>query len=316
MASRTQLGQGWQPRNPHDMSPITSQQLWDAYSAGVQARQSPAMEDNIVRMLWGVDWQVDFLDPQNGSLLVQGGLDALANFLEYAYDTVHGITKVTSSADDHLPYQIFFPTLWSGLNGEMPEPTGAQGLTEITADDVMQGRWTGVYDPVWQAKYVLKLQDHKKKLVIWPFHCLRGTYGAALAPAWMEFLMFWAGARDAAYNLTPKGSFWGAEMYAPQQALVQHPEDPNAVIVALYDEMEEADEIDAGGVAENFCFDEWANANISEFGQRNSQVLTKFRFNRAFTAPIQFPGYEVGLRAQYQRYAQSGIQIVGSNPYL
>jgi tRNA A37 threonylcarbamoyltransferase TsaD len=105
-------------------------------------------------------------------------------------------------------------------------------------------------------------------------------------------------------------------MYAPQEALIPSPKDANAVLTFLFDELEQADVIIPGGVAENFCLDEWVRSNIREFLRRGKDdIIKRLHFNRDFTAPIQFPGYEDLLRAQYAYYAQNGVVFEGNNPY-
>lgn len=311
---------GWQRQEAGDLTPLNSAQLYEAFEAGRRARRPGtllAKDDSTKLLLWGVDWQYDFLAP-DGTLSVPGGLEALGRFLNHAYDNAEKITMVTASQDDHPhPFMIFFPATWIDADGNYPEPSGGGKLTIITFEDLRSGRWRRNIDN-WQIQYVHTLEGHQKQLVIWPLHCLRGTQGAQLAPAWQQFMYYWAGLRNAVFSITPKGSFWGSEMYAPQRALVPHPQDTSAVIVPLYDEMEEADIIIPGGVAENFCVAAWVEANIVEFAQQRNrpEVLKKFRFNREFTAPIEFPGYEDGLRAQYAFYRANGVQFDGPNPYL
>lgn len=300
----------WKPSPASRREPLDSFELAAAWNAGVRARQSLASEDTVIRMMWGVDLQDDFIW---GSLPVPGGEAALGRFVEWGYDNVHTITRITASADDHMYNQIFHPAAWMDQDGNHPDPL-VTGPLVITMADIRAGKWIPLLDQEWQMRYVFRLEQAGKVLVIWPYHCIRGTKGSSLAPAWIEFMTFWAGARNAQYNHTLKGSFWGSEMYAPQEALVPHPSDPNAKLVRLYDELVDVDQIMAGGLAENYCFDEWARANISEFSTRAPEVLRRFTFNREFTAPITaIPGWEDRLRAQYALYQQHGITVENLN---
>lgn len=303
----------WKSSKPNRMEPITSTEIHEAWMAGFKARLSPAAHDTQTLLAWAVDFQIDFLD---GSLTVPGGWQALAKFIQWAYDNIHRITHFTASADDHMIYQIFHPAMWEDADGNPPPPTSATSTTVITLDDIKSGRWIPTYNAEWQMRYVFRLEKHRKALVIWPYHCLRSTNGANLAPALLELMAYWSGARNAQYDITQKGSFWGSEQYAPQEALVPHPDDPNAKIVRLYDEMEDADVIVPAGIAENFCLDEWFRSNIAEFGKRNPEVLKKFDFDREFTAPIPLPNYESGLREQYQFYVANGITVRNAGQFL
>jgi hypothetical protein len=300
----------------------SADELFAAFTDGVNARRSLAREDTLVRHEWGVDWNNDFVyetfGTNHGTLYVPGGEDACQNWVNMIMDEVHEITMLTKSSDLHHPFQIFFSPLWKygqqyptkSLRGQYVKPSNfATGeITLIPYEDVRKGFFEPVHDPKWQVFYVKTLGINASKvLVIWPWHCMEGTWGQAFAPAVQVASAYWEGARGARAMNWFKAFFWGAEMYSPQEAEVKHPEDPNAEIVGIYDDLELADQTGVGGLARSHCVFEFLKKNLNRFKDRRPEVLQKMIVRNRMSAAI--PGYDKEIAALDQELIAAGVTI-------
>ena len=253
----------------------------------------------------------------DGVLAVPGSRKALGMWVESLMDEVDEVTMLTLSSDLHHPLQIFFPTLWmygtGRMAGQMLRPSNfvTGEITYVRSADLDSGLIVPTYDPDWQDYYVRQLESSGgKTLTIYDFHCMEGSLGAAFVPAVQVATKYWEGRRGARASVWFKGNFWGTEMYAPQEAEVPHPHDTNSVITGVYDDLEEADETEIGGLAETHCVLEFNKKNVKRFENRRPEVLATLTLRRSMTAPIPYPGYEQELAANYQLFAQHNIRVI------
>ncbi|MCP8618101.1 isochorismatase family protein [Salirhabdus salicampi] len=125
-------------------------------------------------LLLAIDVQNDFMD--GGALGVPGAKEDTARIVTFIEEHSEDITQIMVSLDTHKPQQIFHPCWWEDGQGREPDP-----FTIITARDVKEGKWKPKYYEIASVRYVQMLErNSKKQLCIWPYHCLQGTYGAAL----------------------------------------------------------------------------------------------------------------------------------------
>ncbi|MDO8425810.1 MAG: nicotinamidase [bacterium] len=179
--------------------------------------------------LVGIDAQKDFCFPE-GTLYVAGrsgtgAMDDSARLASFIYREVDVITDITMTMDTHFAYQIFFPAFWVTEAGEPLAPhslidldpsgrminvslAGAVLHANIRPNPAMAA-WLGG-DYAWLCKqaqyYVEELKRAGKyTLYLWPFHCILGTDGHALAGVIAEARMFHAFLRGAQSHCEVKG---------------------------------------------------------------------------------------------------------------
>ncbi len=182
---------------------------------------SPACADKKGLNLLVIDMQIDFCFP-SGSLYVAGrsGLGALEDLrrtTEFIYRKLGCISRIFCSMDTHYPHHIFFPSAHLCRNGHHPP-----AYTTITADEYRGGVYRANPDMAlclekadvafWLKNEYEELnklfirycetleKTGRKKLYLWPNHCLVGSNGHRL-PLLLEtarlFHSYVRGARNA-----------------------------------------------------------------------------------------------------------------------
>ena len=194
------------------------QRLFEAAAAWRREHAvSPAAADRRNVHLLLIDVQKDFCFPE-GSLYVagrsgRGALDDNRRTAEFVYRNLDVLTRITTTMDTHLAFQIFFPSFWVGRDGAPLAP-----YREITTEDLDRGEarpnpavaaWLCGGDEAWLARqvrfYCAELEKAGKyRLYLWPLHCLLGGDGHALAlragamaKAWTKWTQWteWTGLR-------------------------------------------------------------------------------------------------------------------------
>ena len=171
-----------------------------------------------------IDPQNDFVDPR-GSLCVPGAdrdMDRLADFLNRWGDEIDDI-HVT--LDSHREVDIAHPIFWVDSAGNHPQP-----FTTVTIDDLNQGRWK-TRMPGWNKRagdYLRQLEaDGRYQLMIWPPHCIIGSWGHAIYQNLSDELRNWEKKHFAIVDYVTKGSNIWTEHYSAVKAEVVDPEDPS-----------------------------------------------------------------------------------------
>ena len=137
------------------------------------------MAKRVIHLL-GIDPQCDFAianGPGNekGALVVAGAEADMNRFGQFIVKNQRRIDEINITLDSHQYIHIAHPSFWTNSKGEHPTP-----FTMISEDDVKNGVWRA-YNPKWQTTaqaYVTALKTNARYvLVIWPPHCLIGTWG-------------------------------------------------------------------------------------------------------------------------------------------
>lgn len=113
-----------------------------------------------------IDPQNDFME--DGNLAVKGARDDILNLTTFIYNNLRKIDKIKVSLDTHTYKQIFYQTWWVDENGNHPD--------FYTVIDE-QSKFKPVYHKDYSMKYIKYLAKNDKELIIWPYHCLLGTFG-------------------------------------------------------------------------------------------------------------------------------------------
>ncbi len=291
--------------NANRVGQIYEPDFQNAYERGLAEFKAPASQDSPRVLAWLIDVQVDFVFPApTGRLTVPGAVEDTRRTLEWIYRNVHQITQIAASLDTHTPFQIFYPSWWKNRQGEHPAP-----FTVITADDVRQGIWQPVTEPVWSIRYLEELErDGKKQLMIWPFHCMEGTTGRALVPALSEAVMYHSGARMAQPTYLTKGTIAHTEFYSvvePEVKYSKHPE--GGLNTRFLDMIAKFDLIYVAGQARSHCVLETMNSVMRHFAAQ-PDIIRKLRFLDDCTSSI--PGFEKATEAAINQFVAKGMRLV------
>ena len=136
-----------------------------------------------------IDPQNDFMDVAGAALPVPGAnadMDRLANWLHGHGDAVQTITL---TLDSHASVGVERTSFWQQADGS---PVAA--FTLVTAADVAAGR----YLPRQAANlpevtaYLTALEaSGQRQLVVWPVHCVLGTWGHNIHPGLSDAIAHW-----------------------------------------------------------------------------------------------------------------------------
>lgn len=216
--------------------------------------------------LFIVDPQNDFCDP-NGSLYVPGAEDDMKRLAAMIHRTKGKLDDIHVTLDSHHHLDISHPTMYKRVSdGAQPDPftilgvdngkivkcdLDATGQKLPTTEEYTTARF-GFYDRV---KSYLEALDATGRYphVIWPLHCLIGSWGACIVPELLDAIHEWE-SMIAKTNYVTKGSNIFTEHFSGIKAEVPDPDDPTTQInTGLIQTLEEADIIAFTGEALSHC---------------------------------------------------------------
>lgn len=277
--------------------------------AGNGLALKPSHTDETRTALLLVDMQVDFIH-EDGSLSVPGAVDDTRRLIEWLYAHTGDITTIFASLDSHVPMQIFSPSWWQNDDHKHPAP-----YTVITQDDVKHGVWQPIFAPDWSAEYVERLEEnHKKQLMIWPYHTLIGTPGHNLTPALYEAIAYHTEARQSDPVFMLKGMHPRSENYSLFEPEVKLDELPNGGLdVKRLDELATYDRIYIAGQAKSHCVLE-SVSTMMRYYEGNEAIISKIRVLMDAMSSVAHPEIDFEAMAQetFDRFAQHGLKITGT----
>lgn len=240
----------------------------------------PATKNKERVLVIAIDVQQDFMD--NGSLEVQNANKDVERATKFIYDNMDDISQIAVSLDTHNPFQIFFPCWWVGENGNNPDP-----YTVITLADLDAGKWKPLINPIASREYVEHLEkDGKKTLVVWPYHCLQGTTGAALENQFANIVYFHSVAKKTMVQRLVKGQDPLSEMYG---IIKPEYDTKNYINIDFLNKIEKFEKVIILGEAKSHCVLE-SIKQILEYYENNQEVTKKIYILEDCMSVI--PGFE------------------------
>ncbi|MFD2372091.1 hypothetical protein ACFSO0_19410 [Brevibacillus sp. GCM10020057] len=271
--------------------------------AKAASEQLPPASSDTERILFlAIDMQNDFME--GGELAVPGSHRDVANAARFLYNHMDKITRIAVSLDTHQPRQIFHPLWWVDESGNHPAP-----FTIITPEAVESGAWRAVWHPEESADYVKKLAEGSKKaLCIWPYHCLEGTYGAALESQFANVVFFHAVARQSTPLRIVKGKEPTSEMYGIIQPEVA-PEGTEGNLELLR-ELKQYDRIFVAGEAKSHCVLESLRQILAHYAS-DRDLTSRITVLSDCMSPI--PGFEASTEEAFAKWQELyGITVTTS----
>lgn len=165
-----------------------------------------------------IDPQNDFCDIAGAALPVPGADADMRRFAAFMKEARGRITDITVTLDSHATVGIERVTFWTGADGKPVAP-----FTQITEDDVRAGR----YAPRGRDKlpdvlaYLRALEKGGRyRLVVWPVHCVVGTWGHNIHEAVAPEIADWEQQSQRVAFRALKGLNPMTEQYSAVQAEV------------------------------------------------------------------------------------------------
>ena len=174
--------------------------------------------------LFVIDPQNDFMDVEGAALPVPGAtadMDRLSSFIA----SVAGyIDDIVVTLDSHASVGIERTTFWLDASGNAVAPCTAITVAEFQA---------GVYRPRYEHRtqealaYLQALEaGGERTLLVWPVHCVLGTWGHNIAPVLSTQLAAWEMSSGQTCEKVLKGLHPMTEQYSAFRADVPRADDP------------------------------------------------------------------------------------------
>lgn len=234
-----------------------------------------------------IDPQNDFCDP-GGSLRVVGADADMTRLAAFIGAVGHKLNDIHVTMDSHHTIDIAHPAWWQSAKDQMIGTTRYRAgqnpnpFTMITPKDVDPS------NPVWisinpdltkrSIDYVNALEaKNRYKLVVWPEHCLIGTWGHNIFDPLSVALRKWERTNFGVVDTVTKGSNVYTEHYSAIQAEVPDPNDPSTLLSvapgSLIDSLTQCDQVLLAGEALSHCMASTVRDIAAEFGQDNVKKL-------------------------------------------
>jgi nicotinamidase/pyrazinamidase len=218
-----------------------------------------------------IDPQNDFCDPK-GSLYVNGASDDMKRLSAFISQNKTKLFDVHVTLDSHHLFQIFHPLFWRDVSGKSPAP-----FTRITQDDIEKGAWIPAIPAMRERAlaYVKSLAtSNRYQLIIWPVHCLIGSWGTQVQSELFDVLKTWEVSTTGMVDYVTKGSNIYTEHYSAVQAEVPDPADAGTKLnQGLIDILTEADVILVAGEALDYCLINSLRDIVAAFGPDNAKKI-------------------------------------------
>ena len=152
-----------------------------------------------------IDPQNDFCDIEGASLPVAGADDDLKRLATFIETHAERVASITVTLDSHASVAVERTTFWLKRDG-----SAVDAFTFITAESVHTGEYRP-RDPSLTAQVVGMLEQlsaaGKVGMVVWPVHCVTGTWGHNIHGDLAHSLATWEMAHQRAVVKVLKGEY-------------------------------------------------------------------------------------------------------------
>ena len=258
------------------------------------------MAKNLKVHLVVIDPQNDFMGNDDGSpysvkladgrsltasLPVKGAVVDMKRLAKMADRIGPKLEDIHVTLDSHRVIDVAHGGMWRDENGKSPNP-----FTLITYADIKNHIWTPRNQNLRQRMldYTQVLEaGGNYLLIIWPEHCLIGTWGHNVQADLAESLLKWERSQYANVDYVVKGTNPYTEHYGALMAEVPDPSDPSTQLnTAFLGVMQDADIIGLAGEASSHCVLTTLQQIAKNIGDEH---LKKFRLLTDCMSPVAPP---------------------------
>lgn len=189
---------------------------------------------------------------KSATLPVKGGVSDMMRFAKVIDRIGDKVEDIHVTLDSHHVVDVAHPGMWRDENGRSPAP-----FTIIKHDDIRNGIWQP-RNPNLRKRMLVYTETLEKQgkylLIIWPEHCLIGSWGHNIQIDLATSLNRWARKHGANINYVVKGTNPYTEHYGGLMAEVPDPDDPSTQLnTGLIQIVQDADLVGCGGEALSHC---------------------------------------------------------------
>jgi nicotinamidase-related amidase len=171
-----------------------------------------------------IDPQNDFLDIPGAALPVPGANADMQRLADWLRLHLQDVQSITVTLDSHASVGVERTTFWQDAAGRPVAP-----FTVIAAADVEQNKFTPRHAAHRAAvlRYLHALESGgERQLVVWPVHCVLGTWGHNIHAALADAIAAWEAGSGKTCTKVLKGQHPLTEQYSAFRADVPRADDP------------------------------------------------------------------------------------------
>lgn len=292
------------------------------------------MGKNLKVHLVVIDGQNDFMGNDDGTpylvklengkaftatLPVKGAVSDMKRLAKMIDRVGHKFTDIHATLDSHQIIDVGHPDMWRDQNGNSPTPLA----TIFSSNDLINDIWTPRNSNLRKRMiaYELALEGSKNKYphIIWPEHCVIGTWGHTFQDDFAQAMTRWARKYCANIDLVVKGVNPYTEHYGALMAEVPDPEDSSTQLnTAFLSVMQDADIIGFAGEASSHCVLTTLQQVVENIGKEH---LRKFHLLTDCMSPVApVPGVTPDFPAIADQFlkemAVEGMTLTTSTEFL
>jgi nicotinamidase/pyrazinamidase len=204
--------------------------------------------------------------PVPGALADMGRVAGLVNRVGKRINDIH------LTLDSHRVIDVAHPGFWRDSNGNPPTP-----FTMILNADIRSGMWAPRNQAYRQRMldYTASLEAAGKfVLMIWPEHCLIGSWGHNVVDVLRTELANWERTNFATIDFVTKGVNTFTEHYGALMAEVPDPTDPSTQLNGQFLQvLQEADIVGIAGEASSHCVATTIQQIVDNIGDEHLKKL-------------------------------------------
>jgi nicotinamidase-related amidase len=252
-----------------------------------------------------IDPQNDFLDIPGAALPVPGANADMQRLADWLLAHLEQVQSLTVTLDSHASIGVERTTFWLDAQGQAVPP-----LTLVSAADLAAGR----YRPRHAAQreearaYVQALEaGGQRQLLVWPVHCVVGTWGHNLHSGLAQAIAAWEMHTGRLCDKVLKGQHPLTEQYSAFRAEVPRTDDVRTQLnLALLNRLAApGGTLLVAGEALSHC----VAASVDDMlAQLPPQRLQHTLLLRDCMSPVS--GFEAAAEAFLQRARTAGLQTV------
>ena len=170
-----------------------------------------------------IDPQNDFLDIPGAALPVPGANADMQRLADWLTLHLAQVQSITVTLDSHASVGVERTTFWRDAQGQAVPP-----FTLITAADVLAGTYAPRHAEKLEEvlRYLQALEaGGQRQLIVWPVHCVTGTWGHTLHSALAQAIAAWEEQSGRVCHKVLKGQHPLTEQYSAFRAEVPRADD-------------------------------------------------------------------------------------------
>ncbi|NEX61931.1 cysteine hydrolase family protein [Noviherbaspirillum galbum] len=255
-----------------------------------------------------IDPQNDFCDVPGAALPVAGADADMHRLADFMQDHGERLASITVTLDSHASVAVERTTFWKKKDGGEVAP-----FTEVTAAQVRAGEY--MPRDAALAGDVLAMLDKleaggRYRLMVWPVHCVTGTWGHNIHDAVAARLASWKVERQRPAKKVLKGVYTLSEHYGVFEAEVPVDSEENTRFnhKLAHDLLAGTDLLLVAGEASSHC----VAASVEQllrFTPRFAGKLPAIALIRECMSPVS--GFEAAEQAFFDRVAARGVERIG-----